>query len=699
MAGKSLIEELPEIVKRGKKEYERIIQRLQSDNKMLLQTNEYVLPSKDKSGLFQGKIRQCCPPDTKNNQNCDIDNWFNRLVYGDNLFVMQALLNGDEKTGLPSMRGAIDLIYIDPPFDSKADYRTKITLPTGDIEARPAVIDQFAYSDTWKNGTVSYLEMLYPRLMLMRDLLSDKGSIYVHLDWHMAHYAKIIMDEVFGKQMFLNEIIWKRKFGNAGESRVYGTAYDSLLFYAKTPNYIFNPIREKNSEHTKEYIKNRFTRIVEDGKHKGKLWMPYPLANPGKPTPGLMYEYKGYLPPEKGWRMVKEKLEALDKDERIYFPENKNQRLQEKKFLDEYEGQPIDSLWTDIFVINSQAKEALGYATQKPEALLERVIKASSNENSIVADFFGGSGTTAAVAEKLGRRWITSDIGKPSIMIMRKRLIDNEAKPFLYHSIGDYQREAFVATNEIKRVSDLARVVMNLYGAKPFIGDDVPANYGQMGRTLVIVDSPNKITSAATINNAIKARESFMGGWSKVIVLGWNFSFDIAEKLQHMDKSQIEVLVIPPDLLDLLKKKDYKTLVESGQVRFSSLQYLTVKKPIVKQSNTEPDKQDITIELDNYVLLSPDVLPLDDKNKELVQKVIAENPLDLIEYWSIDPDYDGTTFRSVWQDYRENTENDGDDMRVTRSVTLTVNKSDARKVCVKAVDVFGFESQCVVNVK
>lgn len=171
MAVKSLIEELPEIVKRGKREYERIIQRLQSDNKMLLQTNEYVLPSKDKSGLFRGKIRQCCPPDnTVTSADCDLDSWFNRLVYGDNIFVMQALLNGDEKTGLPSMRGAIDLIYIDPPFDSKADYRTKITLPTGDIEARPAVIDQFAYSDTWKNDTVSYLEMLYPRLMLMRDL-------------------------------------------------------------------------------------------------------------------------------------------------------------------------------------------------------------------------------------------------------------------------------------------------------------------------------------------------------------------------------------------------------------------------------------------------------------------------------------------------------------------------------------------------
>lgn len=664
MPGKSLIEELPEIVKRGKKEYERIIQRLQSDNKMLLQTNEYVLPSKDKSGLFQGKIRQCCPPDSKNNQNCDIDNWFNRLVYGDNLFVMQALLNGDEKTGLPSMRGAIDLIYIDPPFDSKADYRTKITLPTGDIEARPAVIDQFAYSDTWKNGTVSYLEMLYPRLMLMRDLLSDKGSIYVHIGIQVNNYVRCILDDIFGKQNLVDEIVWA--YGSPSGGRAAGTKF------VKIQEYILH------------YAKD-YSRRIEN-----KIYLPY--------SEKYINDWFKYV--DENGRRYQRRMRGRDANGNIIW---------EKQFLDESKGVPCSTVWNDIQQIYADPRafkgnqktysEITNYDTQKPEKLLSRIIEHSSNENSIVADFFGGSGTTAAVAEKLGRRWITSDIGKPAIMIIRKRLIDNEAKPFLYHSIGDYQREAFVATNEIKRVSDLARVVMNLYGAKPFIGDDVPANYGQMGRTLVIVDSPNKITSAATINNALKARESFMGGWSKVIVLGWNFSFDIAEKLQHMDKSQIEVLVIPPDLLDLLKKKDYKTLVESGQVRFSSLQYLTVKKPIVKQSNTEPDKQDITIELDNYVLLSPDVLPLDDKNKELVQKVIAENPLDLIEYWSIDPDYDGTTFRSVWQDYRENTENDGDDMRVTRSVTLTVNKSDARKVCVKAVDVFGFESQCVVNVK
>ena len=240
MARKSLIEELPEIVKRGRREYEKIMQRLQSDNKMTLQTNEYVLPSKDVSGLFQGKIRQCCPPDSAE-ATCEVDNWFNRLVYGDNIFVMQALLNGDEKTGLPSMRGAIDLIYIDPPFDSKADYRTKITLPNGDIEAKPAVIDQFAYSDTWKNGTVSYLEMLYPRLMLMHDLLSDKGSIYVHIDWHIGHYVKLLLDDIFGKNNFRNEVIWKYT-GGLAPSKDFSRKHDTILRYAKTDdlNVIFN---------------------------------------------------------------------------------------------------------------------------------------------------------------------------------------------------------------------------------------------------------------------------------------------------------------------------------------------------------------------------------------------------------------------------------------------------------------------------
>src|SRR3989338_267463 len=177
----SLIEQLPKIVAEGKKEVQEILDRLAGGSKIVLQTNEYVLPAKDKSGLFRGQVNDFKKTD-----------WFNRLVYGDNLLVMQALLAGDGPSGLPAMRGKIDLIYIDPPFDSKADYRTKIHLPNLDLEQKPAVIEQLAYSDTWKDGTVSYLKMLYPRMVLMRELLSEQGSIYVHIDWHVGFYVRVL---------------------------------------------------------------------------------------------------------------------------------------------------------------------------------------------------------------------------------------------------------------------------------------------------------------------------------------------------------------------------------------------------------------------------------------------------------------------------------------------------------------------------
>lgn len=639
---------LPDVVAHGKKEVEKILQRAQSDNKLLLQTNEYVLPSPKDGGLFSGNIRKCCPPDNTSAEYCETEGWFNRLIHGDNLFAMQALLNGDSETGLPSMRGKIDLIYIDPPFDSKADYRTKITLPNGNVEQKPTVLEQFAYSDTWADGTISYLRMLYPRLALMKELLSEQGSIYVHCDWHAGHYLKVILDDIFGKDNLQNEIIWNYVSGGISQN-TFAKKHDTIYCYAKdSNNKIFNIQKERDEEKISRISPNK---IMKD--EKGEfVWYIRPGTNPKVPN-GV------------------------------------------KSYLDKF----MQDVW-DIPIVNPQAKERVDYATQKPEALLERIIKASSNENSIVADFFGGSGTTAAVAEKLGRRWITSDLGKPATMIMRKRLIDIlDCKPFLYHSIGDYSREAFLSDKQYKRVSDLARVVMRLYGALPFDSEDAPVNVGHIRdeSTLVVVDSPNKVTNANTIKRAMELRDSFMGGWKKVIILGWNFSFDIGDKLSVMNKSECEVLVIPPDLLDLLRKKDYKDLVDSNKIRFNSLQYLTIKKPTVTKAN-EDGKETLNIELDNYVLLSPDNLPLDDKSKAVVQQIMAESPLDLIEYWSIDPDYDGQTFRSVWQDYRENTNNDDDPLRVIHDAHIVVPKVDhKRKICVKAVDVFGFESMAVVE--
>ena len=635
---KSLIEELPKIVAEGKKEVAKILENLESGHKITLQTNEYVLPVEKGNLLYQKPI-----------ETPSKDTWLNRLCYGDNLLVMQALLNGDPATGLPSMRGMIDLIYIDPPYDSKADYRSKITLPGVDVELNPTVLEQTAYSDTWKDGTVSYLKMMYPRLVLMRELLSDKGSIYVHLDWHVGPYVKLLMDEIFGKNRMRNEIIWYYKNGGGRSNSWFNRQHDTLLYYSKNEDTIFNPKDVGEKKNTDEGSFSGYFKTDENGRRYQEV-----RAN------GKIYKY----------------------------------------FVDE--PKLPDDVWNIGIIAQRDKTERTGYVTQKPEKLLERIIKASSNENSIVADFFAGSGTTGAVAEKLGRRWIMSDMGKPATMIMRKRLVDIPSKPFLYQCIGDYQQETFASNKEFKTVGALAQVVLNLYGAIPFTNEDAPRNLGYIKdkHTLVLVDSPNRVTGRSTLKRALELKENYLGGWNKVIVLGWNFAFDIADTIRELNNPSLEVLVIPPDLLDKLRtKSNYTKLVQNKTIRFVSLQYLDIKKPFTTPISS--DVETLHVELNNYVVLSPDALPLDEPNKAKLQGVIDKDPLALIEYWSVDPNYDGETFRSKWQDYRENTEHEQNNLRVLAKAVFpvaTLPIGQKRKVCVKAVDVFGLESVVVEEI-
>ena len=648
---KSLIEELPRIVSEGRREAAQILERLSSGTQIGLQTNELVLPSKDVSGLFKGSTPQIPNAFTMAGGNGE---WMNRLIYGDNLLAMQALLAGDAHTGLPSLRGKVDLIYIDPPFDSKADYRTPISLPYGEISQKPTVIEQFAYADTWEDGTISYLRMMYPRLLLMKEMLKDNGALYIHIDWHVGHYLKILLDDIFGKDNFRNEIIWYYPGREKLSDSKFQSKHDVILFFAVNTNTKINPITKAWDKD--ERIKMLRRKIYKDDNGKEWFWETRGQANGIEPY---------------------------------------------KRYLDEYvdKGGALNDVWDDIQFLRGNHPERTHYATQKPEALLERIIKASSNEGDLVCDFFGGSGTTAAVAERLGRRWITCDIGKPASLVMRKRFIDQEVKPFLYQSIGDYQKEAFRNNKRYKHVGDLSQVVLGLYGALPFTPEQTnDRNFGYIKgtRTLVMVDSPNRLTTAATIRKAVEAKASLLGGdWEKVIVLGWNFAFDISQAIQKYQNSNVEVLVIPPDLLDKLAKKGYKKLIDDKSVRFSSLQYL-VAKPLVVTPAGEQDE--IDVELENYVLLSPDNIPLDDKDKEKLQQVLERDPLSLIEYWSIDPDYDGVTFRSTWQDYRENIENDNDPLHCVYMTRLRVAHKDHRQVCIKAVDVFGFESQVIKEV-
>lgn len=657
----SLIDELPRIVAEGKKKVARILEDIDNGEKLTLQTNEYVLPSKNTNNLFNGILKD---PSKKE--------WVNRLVYGDNLLAMQALLIGDDIT--PSLRNSIDLIYIDPPFDSKADYRTNIQLPDAEIETKPTILEQFAYSDTWKDGTVSYLEMMYPRLCLMKELLSDKGSIYVHIDWHVGHYVKVLMDEIFGRENFRNEIIWT--FGGKGLNNVktnYARNYNSIFFYSKSVNNLLLDL--KNGEISTS-VRNRFGKYFESDRDGIILF--------------------------KTLRNSNDKLE-LEKATNSFISKYNRQPMDEDIARDYSTGSFLKDTWDDIPIVrqNKVYGEFLNYNTQKPEALLERIIKASSNEGSIVADFFCGSGTTASVAEKLGRKWITTDIGKPSTLITRKRMIDNDAKPFLFQAIGDYQKEMF-ESSKFKRIGDLARVILQLYGASVFDDDNnIPNNVGYVKeeKTLVYVDSPRMITSKATILKALKLKENLLGGFKKLVVLGWQFVPDIVNVIDELNQDKnLQVLVIPQNLFDLLKKKELRTLVEKKEVKFSSLNYLSIKEPIVKAGNNDFEEK-IIVELDNYIYLDPDCLPLKQEEAEKVKKIVAVNPLAMVEYWSVDPDYDGQVFRSKWQDYRGN-ENNANELMVDKVAVLTVPKTTygSRKICVKAVDIFGGEAICIKEI-
>lgn len=694
----NIIELLPKVVSEGKKEANRILESLSDSTKLLLQTNELVIPSKDSN--YRDLLKGIDKKESKE------DEWKNRLVYGDNLLLMQALLAGDPENGLPSMRGKIDLIYIDPPFDSKADYRTKIEIPGQSIDQKPTVVEQFAYSDTWAGevgneevkGTLAYLKYMYPRLVLIRELLSENGSFFVHLDWHIGHYMKVMIDDIFGKENFRNEITARRinknlqgQFDKLTSLNTYG---DVVYIYAKSANTKFNIPK-------KEFFRKGYWHALKQPADRPT--MRYELLGVNITKGQWMYgkdraiqgvnNYEEYI--EKYREEISLDEYAL-KNKQLDFIRLGNSGMPEY-FLPPKEYSVCDTLWDDVIAYDYERD----FTTAKSENFLKRIIEMGSDENNIVADFFGGSGTTASVAEKLGRKWIISDIGKPSCMVMRKRFIDQEAKPFLYASIGDYQKEQLSQTmGSSYRIGDLAQVILGLYGALPFPAEDNPnRNLGYMPRTktLVYVDSPSKLCGLNTLKKAQQYRDTHLGGWDKVVVLSWNFVTDIGQIIDSLGDSKIEVLVIPPDLLDKLSSKsNYDKLVKSGQVRFSSLQYITIKDPQIKNVGEEDE---IIIELDNYMLLSPDALPLDEKNKDKLREVIAENPLDLIEYWSIDPDYDGHIFRSIWQDYRGNTENDDDPLRVVKKTKIRVpTKNGKRRICIKAVDVFGWESEVIKEI-
>ena len=352
----------------------------------------------------------------------DDSGWINKIFWGDNLQVMSHLLK--------EFRGKVDLIYIDPPFDSNADYKKKVILKGKTLESDSNSFEEKQYSDIWSND--DYLQFMYERLIILRELLSETGSIWIHCDWHKSHHIRLICDEIFGQDRFINEIIWKRKGGSAGTSNRFGISTDTIIGFGKTDEYKFKPQYSLDSVEAKEYIKKRFNK-----EFKGRKYMPAPIERNAAlgHRENLKYEYNGYKP-HYGWMMKEERLISMDMEGKLEW--NSNNKPVRRVFLDEYKGQPVDNLWTDIFVINPMASERTNYPTQKPEKLISRIIESCSDSEDLVLDCFMGSGTAMISAVNNDRRFIGADINLGAIQTTTKRLNTLKAS-FEIYNVNNYE--------------------------------------------------------------------------------------------------------------------------------------------------------------------------------------------------------------------------------------------------------------------
>ncbi len=553
--------------------------------------------------------------------------WRNKLIWGDNKYVMSALLE--------KYYGMIDLIYIDPPFATGSNFETTVGIGDTNVEhtKKASAIEELAYRDTWGNGLDSFLQMMYDRLLLTRELLSDKGSIYVHVDYRVCSHIRLIMDEIFGPNNFKNEIIWTYQEREISK-RQYNPKHDNIYFYVKDSKkeYPFNydDIREKYSEVT-----------IGKFKYTDRTSRKYRL------------------------RYKDGRSDPTEEDENTY-----------RQYLDESGPLPRD--WFNIPIVNQAANERVDYPTQKPEALLERIIRASSNEGDLVADLFGGSGTTAAVAEKLGRRWITSDLGRYAIHTTRKRMLEIEGcKPFEILNIGKYERQNWQSFNFGKKspeqtMFEYIAFVLKLYKAEALPGSAYI--HGKKGGKLIHVGGVDAPVTLSDIQHALE--ETRRMKQKELVVLGWEWEMglhDVVEIEAEKAGVKLNLLSIPREAMD-------KRAVDAGDIHFFELAYL--------ETEVIHTKHGYQIKLNDFIIPNLDLVP-----KEV--KKLVKKWSDYIDYWSVDWDYKNDTFHNQWQSYRT---------KKDRSLELTTDpkqydKKGDYKVMVKVIDIFGNDTTHIIELK
>ncbi len=604
----------------------------------------------------------------------------NRLIWGDCLLACQALL-------AQGYEGRIDLIYIDPPFKSDEDYSHQVALNAQQSVARvPSMLERLAYRDMWIGGIDSYLDMLYPRLQLMRRLLADDGSLYFHIGVDASAYVRVLLDEVFGRDRFAGEIVWKRSSAHSDTRqgrRQYGSLHDNILFYTKSDEWAWNPTYVP---YDSSYVDSKYAQIEAE---TGRRFQLTDITGPGGAAKGNpSYEVMGVT---RYWRYSRESMSQLIAEGRIVQP-SPGSVPRYKRYLDEMPGVPVQDIWIDIDPINSQAREDTGYDTQKPEALLKRIIETSSDPGDLVADFFLGSGTAAVVAEKLGRRWIGVDFGKTGIQVSRSRLVEAQAKPFVLQNLGNYQREMIYLTGS--RIGEVQRVILKLYGAEPRSDAvDLGVRRTDEGTTeLVYVGYPDRQVTARKAEELLQRAETLDGaGYRTVVILGWdydlNYTADLEARLTQAKppyRAQLHSRAIPSYIYDYLRQMRDESDIEvlRPKIHFAQTPYIRVR------AETSGSDQ-VKVSIDRYVVF--DVPVANDAEREQVLAAAKDNFAFLIDYWAIDGDFDGTTFRSRWQAFRGN----GKKPKIVPT-SVTVARQGNGRIAVRLVDIFGNDASALV---
>jgi DNA modification methylase len=619
--------------------------------------------------------------------------WRNKLIWGDNLLATGSLL---AKFG-----GKLKLIYIDPPFATGTDFG--FTAEVGDsgheIVKEQSALEEKAYRDTWGKGIESYLAMLSDRLRLCRDLLADDGSIYVHVGWQVSFLVKCLLDEIFGLTGFQNEIIWKRqtaKGGAFGKLSQYGRIHESILFYTKGESWTWNQLF---TQYSQEHEESSY-RYMDQGIGKRYSRRDLTAAGSRKGDSGKSIRIGGdtiQLPPGRHWAVgleegetVQRAVDRLVKSGTIWYEAGKMPRL--KLYLEDMPGVPLQSIWSDIPPVQAQSDERLGYDTQKPEALLSRIIQVSSNPGDLIADCFCGSGTTLAVAEKLGRRWIGCDLGRWSIHVTRKRLLGIEnCRPFEVLNLGKYERKYWQGVTfgvaKDKPITERAlyeylAFILKLYGAHPVAG--LAHLHGKKNKALVHIGAVDAPVTFAEIDAAVD--ECAKLKQSELHVLGWEWEMGLAGPNNEVRK--------PGPVQDLVKKKNIKLVLlqiprevmeqqaaAKGDVRFFELAYLEAE---IKH----PKKLTTQVVLKDFVVPDTELIPEEVRSK-------VKKWSDYIDYWAVDWDFRNDTFMQGWVAYRTRKERK---LPLT-SDAHTYEKPGRYRALVKVIDIFGNDTSKVLDVE